>query len=403
MQRRVRGDTMAFDEIFDLDKTRDRSLLREPDATTLAGELDAVVGRRRRARISAGAGQDVPRLVAMVDAAAADRVPTAVSPEPVAARRAPRRIDWMTVVAGGLAVVAVAVASTLTAVQIATASPVGDALVLLESDEEELASAEQSLSFSRARVEQQIETGQQRAATLQANLAALTPDAEETPFVDPDALAALSAAVASYQGALDAAALPDALPVRKPVQTDENSLASVATALDAVQERSALVDAAMAEVRPVRAAVEAADESLAGALATFPAAFGSGIPAELDASPDPQQAWRDAVQAASARVIATDLTSPEGAAALSAYRDSVRALRAEQLRIAIEFEERSSRNRTWNSGSQNPSPTPTDPAAPTTPGESDPGTGNPAPTDPGPTDPGPTDPEPTDPETDPAA
>ena len=276
---------MSFDEIFDLDKTRDRSLLREPDATTLAGELDAVVGRRRRTRVNAGAGHDVPRLVAMVDAAAADRVPTTVSPEPTAARRAPRRLDWMTVVAGGLAVVAVVVASTLTAVQIATASPVGDALVLLESDEETLSSAEQSLSFSRDRVAQQIDTGERRAAALQANLAVLTPETDETPFVGPDALAALTAAAATYQGALDAVTLPEALPAWNSAKVDERSLASVASALDEVQERSALVDASAADLRRARTAVERADEGFTAALEAFATALGAGVSAELDASP----------------------------------------------------------------------------------------------------------------------
>lgn len=388
---------MAFDEIFDLDKTRDRSLLREPDATTLAGELDAVVGRRRRTRVSAGAGHDVPRLVAMVDAAAADRVPTTVSPEPAAPRRASRRLDWMTIVGGGLAVVAVVVASTLTAVQIATASPVGDALVLLESDEEALSSAEQSLSFSRDRLAQQIESGQQRAATLQANLAVLTPETDEMPFVGTDALAALTAAAATYQGALDAATLPEALAEWKPAKTDESSLASVASALDEVQERSVLVDASTAELRGVRTTVEGAGAEFTAALDVFAAALGAGVPAELDASPDPDQSLRDAVQAAAARSATTDLTTEEGAAALRAYRDSVQALRADQLRIAIEREERSSQNRTWNSGSQTEAPAPTNPTAPTNPGTGNPGTGNPGTTDPGTTDPEPTDPEPTDP------
>ncbi|GGM42563.1 hypothetical protein [Microbacterium saperdae] len=389
---------MAFDEIFDLDKTRDRSLLRDPDATMLAGELDAVVGRRRRARVSAGAGQDVPRLVAMVEAAAADRVPATVSPEPGATRRAPRHIDWMTVIAGGLAVVAVAVASTLTAVQIATASPVGDALVLLESDEEALASAEQSLSFSRDRIEQQQETGQARAAALWTNLAALTPASEEMRFVGAEALAAVNAAAVTYQAALDAAVLPEALPAWKPTKTDEDSLASVATALDEVQERSVLVDAATVELRDVRTAVERADDEFTAALDTFAVALGSGLQAELDASPDPEQALRDAVQAASARATAADLTTQEGAAALRAYVDSVRALRADQLRIAVELEEESSQNGTWNPGTQTESPTPTDPTTPTNPGTGNPGTGNPGTGNPGPTDPGPTDPEPTDPE-----
>jgi hypothetical protein len=388
---------MAFDEIFDLDKTRDRSLLREPDATALAGELDAVVGRRRRTRISAGAGHDVPRLVAMVDAAAADRVPTTVSPEPAATRRVARRLDWMTVVAGSLAVVAVAVASTLTAVQIATASPVSDALVLLESDEETLSSAEQSLSFSRDRVAQQIDTGERRAAALQANLAVLTPETDETPFVGPDALAALTAAAATYQGALDAVTLPEALPAWNSAKTDEDSLTSVAAALDEVQERAVLVEASAADLRGVRTAVENADESFAVALDTFAAAVGGGLQTELDASPDPEQALRDAVQAASARAVAVDLTSPEGAAALRAYVDSVRALRTDQLRTAVALEEESSQNGTWFPGQQNKSPTPTEPTQPMNPGTGTPDSGNP-----GPTDPGPTDPEPTDPDTDPA-
>ncbi|MCX7383861.1 MAG: hypothetical protein NT133_21130 [Alphaproteobacteria bacterium] len=66
---------MSNDEIFDLDKTRDRARLREADAAANVGGLDSVVGRKRTTRVADGAGHDLPRLVAMVDAAAADRAP----------------------------------------------------------------------------------------------------------------------------------------------------------------------------------------------------------------------------------------------------------------------------------------------------------------------------------------
>lgn len=372
---------MAFDEIFDLDKTRDRSLLREPDATAMAGELDAVVGRKRQARTAQGAGHDVPRLVAMVDAAAADRAPMAASPMPAAARRAPRRIDWVTVIAGGAAVVAVAVASTLTAVQIATASPVGDALVLLESDEEVLSSSEQALGFSRARLDEEIALGVERAAALRANVVALTARAEEEPFVDPAALAAVQAAAVKYEGALAAVVLPADLPAWTPAATDESSLPSVAAALDAVQERAELVEAATAELTGVSRDVEDADAEFSAALASFSTSLESALPGELDASPDPSQDLRDAVQATNERVVGTDLAADGGAAALRAYRDSVRALRAEQLRMAIAREQQSQQNGSWDQGSQTEAPAPTEPTTPTNPGTTDPETTEPG-TDP---------------------
>lgn len=376
---------MTFDEGLDLDKTRDRSLLRHtPDAARLSGDLDALVGRRRTVRAPQGAGHDVPRLVAMVEAAAADRVPLVDVPSPTVRRRAPRRIDWLTVASAAAAVIAVSVASSFTAVQMANANPVGDAVVLLEADQEALESAEQGLVAMRTRLQEQADAGRAGVTAVTTALASLVPGDGESPFVAPAAVDAAKAAAAQYAAALDALVLPAALPDWEEPDIDRDSLASVGTAIDEVQGRAGEVDQAAAQLRLLRAEADAAADTFSTGLAAFASAVAAEVPAVLDDAPSADQALRDAVQTTAAAIGEVDLTTPAGAAALVAYRDAVRAVRADQQRVEDEAAEADQQG--WwpgDGGGEQETPTPTEPVEgdPGSDPGTDPGTGEPA--DPG--------------------
>ena len=389
---------MTNDEIFDLDKTRDRARLRETDAAAMAGGLDGLLGRRRPSRASDGVGHDLPRLVAMVDEAAANRAPMPSVTAPSSVRRSRRRIDWLSTVIGGAAVITVAVASTFTAVQIANASPTGDAVVLLKSDQDALASAERGLAASRTRVDEQIQSGIVTAQGFQASLTAFTPDEEEEPFVDAGLIDAANASAAQYIATLEAIVVPADLPDWTAPTVDDESLTSVAAAIDEVQARTVLIDDMNSELRTTRQSVENAATGFTAGIDAFRAGLIAATPSVLEQSPDAQQELRDAVTLASTTVGAADLTTSAGAAALLGYRDAIRALRDGQVRaedeIAAERERERERenanntnNQNSNDGDQNPD-------------QNDPGTGDPVPpvTDPPVTDP-PVDPtNPTDPE-----
>lgn|GEM_PF-1503305 len=384
------GERMSNDEIFDLDKTRDRARLRESDAAARVGGLDSLVGRKRTTRIADGAGHDLPRLVAMVDAAAADRAPMPVIPAPSSTRRPVRRIDWLSVLTGAAAVVAVAVASTFTAVQIANASPTGDAAALLQSDAESLLSAELGLAASRLRVEGQVQTGLSTAQAFQGTLATLAPAEDEDPFFDTATVDAGSAAAAQYIATLQAIVVPEELPEWATPKADEQSLSSVAAAIDEVSTRAALVDEQTSELRSVRQNVENAAVGFTAGVDAFRAGVGTSALRELEDAPDARQELRDAVTLAATTAGAADLTTEAGVATLVAYRDAVRALRAGQTVAAEEAEREREANANRNSSDRTQTQTPTGPGTETTP-PTDPTA---PPVDPG-TDPG------TEPGTDP--
>ncbi|CAH0213277.1 hypothetical protein SRABI76_02320 [Microbacterium oxydans] len=358
---------MSDDEIFDLDKTRDRARLQEADAAASIGGLDALVGRRRTTRIADGAGHDLPRLVAMVEAAAADRAPMPLVPAPSSTRRPPRRVDWLSVLTGAAAVVAVAVASTFTAVQIANASPAGDAAVLLQSDAESLLSAELGLTASRLRVEGQLQTGLSNAQAFQGALATLAPADDEDPFFDAATVDAANATAAQYIAALQTVALPEELPEWIKPTVDEQSLSSVATAIDEVQARAGLVDGQNSELRSIRQNIENATAGFTAGVDALRAAVGASAQRELDDVSGARQTLRDAVTLAAANVEAADLTTEAGVATLVAYRDAVRALRANQSLAVEEAERQREANANRSTGNRTQTQTPSDPGTETTP------------------------------------
>lgn len=372
---------MAHDEIFDLDKTRDRSRLRQPEADQTPAGLEALVGRPRMSRGTDDVGHDLPRLVAMVEAAAANRAPMPASSAPSSVRRSRRRIDWVSTLAGAAAVVAVSVASSFAVVQAANASPTGDATALLRSDQDAVISAELGLTASRVRIEEQIAAGATAAQTFETGLAALVPTEEEQPFVEPAVFEAAASAATQYQVALEAITVPEALPAWTAPPVDEESLASVAAAIDEVQARAALVDDASAEVRSTRQSLEGPTATFAAGVSAFRASVSASTQAVLDDAPFAEQSLRDALSVASTAVGSADLTTAAGAAALEGYRDAVRAVRDDKRRAAEEAERQRVEDQRRYDDTQTEQPTdpvteePTPPEDPTAPTEPDQGDG----------------------------
>jgi hypothetical protein len=278
-------------------------------------------------------------------------------------------------------------------VQIANASPAADAVSLLQSDEDTLLSAELGLTASRVRVEEQIAKGLTTAQTFQGAVAVFVPGEDEEPFIDAAVIDAANAASAQYTAALSAIEMPDSLPKWKAPSVDEESLASVAAAIDEVQERTVLVDEMNAEIRTTRESVENATAAFTAGVDGFRASLAASTQAVLDDAPDAQQTLRDALTIASTNAAAADLTTPAGAAALQGYRDAVRALREGQTFAEEEAErerERENERRTNNNNQTQNNTETNDPGTDTT----DPGTDVPPPTTEEPTDPVPVDPVP---------
>lgn len=354
------------------------------------------------------------RLVRTVNAAAATSTSMPmVSSDGKVIRKRRKRVDWLTLAAASVAVVAVVTATTMGVVQSATASPAASSLKVLAADEATLLNSHQAVASTRQRISEDVATALESSAALRAALEATrsAPDParaaddndqenqELMPIADAAALDTTLAAVDSYRTGLQAVALPEIPAVYTRADFDEDSLSAVGAAINAVQEELAAVDAAAGEVRAARAEVDALAATLATQLTTFAATFPGVSVAALDANDEAEEQFRQTVTNAGAAVAAADLTTPAGLATLSAYRQSVIDLVADNVRAVREREEAEAEAeaeaRRNNSGSGRPNDggesNPTDPTTPPT----EPTTPPTEPTDP-PVDP-PVDP-PTDPE-----
>lgn len=365
---------------------------READESARADPLlEALVGRPREETRTRSAGADAVKLGNLVDSAVVNSSPTAmyVNAPKTAKLKKPRRhrrIDWVNVIAASAAVVVVAATAVFTGVQVASADPSADAIGVLAADEESLATAETSLATSTTRLEESIETGLSESAVIRAALSELAVTDARLETADPAALATAVQAVDGYRAALEQTVIPTAPAPYERGNVDEKSLASVAEAINDVQDASTAVDEATDTLRTLRTAVDTLNTNYANQLTTFATTLTSYAAAVNEANPVAGQELRDAVTAAAAAVNATPLNGASGAAALTAFRDAVVALREDDLRRR-EIEEREREQSQNNQQPVTPTPEPD-------PDQTDPGTTDPGTTDPG-TNPG------TDPGTDP--
>ncbi|GAT72192.1 hypothetical protein MHM582_0665 [Microbacterium sp. HM58-2] len=324
------------------------------------------------------------RLAQLVAEAKADPSP-ALAWEPAATGKRPRRrMDVLSAAAASLAIAALAVAGIVAGVQTANADPAGDAMQSLRADEESIRSAESALTATHERLRTGLETGAADAATLRAAVDA----AREAPapwlgwnatadVLDPALADEILAEIDRHTAALQSVVLADLPAPYEQRDLDADSLEEVGSAIGAAQEHLDVLDATTEALRETRADVDSIDTAHAGALEALSARFAESGAALVEKYENADIELQEAVTAAAAAVVTSKLQGEAGTAAVTAYRDAVVALMADE---PVEEE----RPRTSNPGTGTET---------TEPGTADPGTTDPGTTDPGATPP----PEPTDP------
>lgn len=390
-----------FSEENDLDQTRDRSAHAQRAAESDA-RLEALVGGPKRPAVSRGSASDAAGLATLVETASAGLPSSAVpivDPSAVIVaekkQRGHRRIDWINATTAAVAVAAALGAAVFAGAQIANASPAGDAVQVLTTEEAILAGEESSLVTSTARLEEEIQTADADVALLRAGMSTLVEAPEQPATADVAALNTAIQAADNYRTALSEIVLPE-LPTKYARATiDEESLESVGEAIDRVHLRSADVAAVTDELRTVRKSFDTLTDAYNAQLATFAATFTANATAEVEANESAGDDFRNAVTAAAAKIVATPLDGTAGVSALNAYRGAVLALRAEDLRVRTAEAEEADRvyqeqlnQNNWSDDywyeapqESTDAPVTTDPGA-TGPGVTEPVTPDPVPTDP---------------------
>ena len=304
---------------------------------------------------------------------------------PTSVRRAGNQVDVLNAVTSVLAVVALVMVTVVAWVAISSSSPENDALRTLSQSEAVLANETQAVNAAIGRLDTARADGIAHAEEFAASLA------EAAGAADDAALAVADKARTDYLAALGALAMPAAIEVYSAPAVGEQSLASIGAAIDAVAIRTGEVAATAETVSDLRTQVQTLGRTFVAAMAAFAATIPPAAAAIVDASPDAEESFREAVLASADAVAATALAAPDSAATLTAYAAAVAALRDDQERAeraiaeerAAREEAERQRQQSTGGGSGTTDPTtPTDPTVPidpTTPVD---------PVEPPPTDPG---------------
>lgn len=308
-------------------------------------------------------------------------------------RRRVGAVNYLSLAAAVLAVVAIVGTTSFAVVQRTTANPADDAMVSLREREAELANDTKVLQTAADLYDASVEEATSLAQSSESVLAALEGR------VDGSALAAAQAARGTLLQAA-ATAVSVSIPEYQRASIDEKSLADVGKAIDGVRVARESLPTLITDARDARSQVTGAVSAFRTELANL----GSAIKAEADRlvveNDSATQSFRTAVTDAAGRVTAAQQAGGDGLAEMPVYAAAVDALRAENQRVLALKEAERERTPTQQptrnpgsggsntgGGSTNPSPAP----APS-PSESTPPT---EPTDP-PTD-TPTDPPTTEP------
>lgn len=308
-------------------------------------------------------------------------------------RRKAGAVNYLSVAAAVVAVLAIVGTASFAVVQRATANPADDAMISLREREAELANDTKVLQTAADLYDASVTEAASLAQASESVFVALQGR------VDGAALGAAESARGTLLQA-SATAAPVSIPEYQRASIDEKSLADVGKAIDGVRLARESLPTLITDARDARSQITAAVSAFKSQLT----ALGSAIKTEADKlvveNDSAAQSFRAAVTDAAGRVTAAQQAGGDGLAEMPVYAAAVDALRTENQRVlALEAAERErtptqqpSRNpgsggSNTGGGSTNPSPAPSP-----SPSESTPPT---EPTDP-PTD-TPTDPPTTEP------
>jgi hypothetical protein len=293
-------------------------------------------------------------------------------------RRRAGAVNYLSIAAATIAVVALVATTSFAVIQRATANPADDAMISLREREAELTNETKVLQTAADLYEGSVEEAVSLAETSAPVLAGLTGRVDGAPLGAAEAARVALANVAS-------SAVEVSVPDYERGQIDEKDLASVGKAIDGVRLAREALPALIADARDARSAVVSALAAYRAELSSLGTAIESEAAKIVSANDSAASSFRTAVTDAAARIVTSQRAGGDGLPDMPAYVTAVDALRAENSRVvAIEEAEREA------------APTrPSNPGGGTdgdSGGSSDPGT----PSDPQPSPPAPSpDPEPS--------
>lgn len=294
-------------------------------------------------------------------------------------RRKAGAVNYLSVAAAVLAVVAIVGTASFAVVQRATANPADDAMISLREREAELANDTKVLQTAADLYAASIAEGAALAQNSGPVLTALQSRVDPVP---------LAAAEASRMALLQATevATTVTVPTYARAAIDEKSLADVGEAIDDVRLAKDSLPALVTAARDARSQVTSALSSFRVELTSLGSAIETEATKIVVTNDSASQSFRAAVTDAAARVRASQQAGGDGLSEMPVFAAAVDALRTENQRVlALEEAEReatpsqpSTRNPgsggsnsgggSSNPGNSNPSPTPA-PSQPSSPSE----------------------------------
>ncbi|MFF8189216.1 hypothetical protein ACF044_18385 [Microbacterium sp. NPDC016588] len=290
-------------------------------------------------------------------------------------RRRQGPVNFISIAAATLAVIALAGTTTFAVVQRVTANPADGAMVSLREQEAELQNATAVLQTSADLYSGSLTEASAMVESGAGPLAALRGRAEQAPIdVAESARTALAQTVATPETVK--------IPVYVREAIDEKSLTDVGRAIDDVRAARSAIPPLVDAARTARTTVVSAMDTYRAALLSLGAAIEAEVPKQLQANDAASDTFGGAVTAAAERIRAAQAAGSDGVSEMPAYAAAVDALRAENQRIlalrqAVGDTEEDAPRRTQQSPTlsvpdlPDPQPstpsetTPTDPPAPT--------------------------------------
>lgn len=249
-------------------------------------------------------------------------------------RRKAGAVNYLSVAAAVIAVVALVGTASFAVVQRATANPADDAMVSLREREAELANETKTLQTAAdlfdASVSEAANLGQSSATVF----VALQGRVDAAPLATAEASRLNLLQVA-------AAAKPVSIPTYQRGSIDEKDLVDVGEAIDGVRLARESLPPLVTDVRDARSTVTAALTSFRGELSNLGSAIESEAAKAVTINDSASQSFRAAVTDAAARVKAAQQAGGDGLAEMPVYAAALDALRTENARIlALEQAER---------------------------------------------------------------
>ena len=243
-------------------------------------------------------------------------------------RRRAGAVNYLSIFAAVIAVVALVGTASFAVVQRVTANPADDAMVSLREREAELANETKTLQTASDLFDASVKEATDLGQSSEPVLLALQGRVNAAPLATAEAARSNLLRAAASAGSV-------VVPKYERAAIDEKDLADVGKAIDGVRLARESLPSLLSEAREARSEVTTAVSSFRAELVNL----GSAIEAEANeiasANAAAAQTFRSAVTDAAARVRASQQAGGDGLSEMPLYAAAVDALRAENQRVLV--------------------------------------------------------------------